>query len=195
MKRQHHDHDDVHRAALRATAKVALTLTAFGCGGRVIAAPDEQNQGGEPPATTSGGGAPAVVVPSAGGAPNEGGGGDALACIPTSPGDPVSIDPAAFGCCVDYLGAQPEASWLTPGDMLVGCCHEVVGQIDLDPSLQASVDPALVAPVWPEKDALSCCDILGNPCSAPCGCTVWGPPMPRGVRGLLSPLSALEAAC
>jgi hypothetical protein len=70
----------------------------------------------------------------------------------------------------------------------------VVGQIDLDPSLLALVDEALVAPVWPEKDAPSCCNILGNPCTAPCGCTVWGPPVPARLEGHLWSLDRLEAA-
>lgn len=188
------DQQDIHRAALRATAKVALTITALGCGGHVIETPNEEGRGGDPLATTSGGGAPTVYRPAAGGAPHEGGGGGTLACSPSPPSEPVSLDPGAFGCCVDWLGDQPESAWQTPDATLVGCCHELVGQIDLDPSLLASVDPTLVAPVWPEKDALSCCDILGNPCSAPCGCTVWGPPMPRSLRVALTSLDALEAA-
>ena len=47
--------DDVHRSALRATAKIALSLTVIGCGGRVEVpeTPDTPEGTGGAPGTTS----------------------------------------------------------------------------------------------------------------------------------------------
>ena len=117
-----------------------------------------------------------------------------MVCQAADPTTPVSLDPASFGCCVDYLGGQPSAAWSQPQAELVACCHEVVGQIDLDQSLMAQIDPVLVAPVWPDTGTIGCCQILGNPCSAPCGCTVWGPPVPRRLGARLWLLDELELA-
>jgi hypothetical protein len=180
---------------LRATAKVALSLTVFGCGSRVTVVAQEgsgevaPSQGGAPTTPTS--------TVSAGGARHAQGGAGGTApatCSPSDPGELVTLDPQTFGCCVDFLDEQTDDAWATPPEKLTACCHEVVGQIDLDPSLLALVDEALVAPVWPEKDAPSCCNILGNPCTAPCGCTVWGPPVPARLEGHLWSLDRLEAA-
>jgi hypothetical protein len=190
--------DDIHRAALRATAKVALSLTVFGCGGSVeVQSPTEgpiAGAGGAPTPQHPDGGATPIGVGGSGGTQGMGGSEPTLMCSATEPPALVSIDPAAFGCCVDFLGEQALSTWQQPTEELIACCHEVVGQIDQDPALTAQIDPALVAPIWPEKPAPSCCDVLGNPCTMPCGCTVWGPPVPYGVRGRLLMLDELEVA-
>jgi hypothetical protein len=193
--------DDVHRRALRATAKIALSLTVVGCGGRVeIPAPagDDAGAGGAPvtstpsPSTTTGNGGAPVVQTTTG----QGGAGGVMvaACEPTDPTAPVSLDPQSFGCCVDHLTNQTQAAWQSPDEQTLGCCHEVVGQIDQDPSLLAQIDESLVAPVWPDDGSITCCEVLGNPCTMPCGCTVWGPPIPYRLPGRLPSLDELEVA-
>lgn len=187
--------DDIHRAALRATAKVALSLTVLGCGGHVeIAASEskgEAGHGGAPPTPTSSSRA-ASTSSGRGGA-----GGTQMPgpmCDAATPGDPVTLDPGAFACCADWLPEQPAQSWIEQPMELVACCNELVGQIDLDPALMTGLDPSLVAPVWPDDGTPSCCDVLGNPCTAPCGCVVWGPPVPRGLYRALWSLAELEVA-
>lgn len=187
--------DDIHRTALRATAKIALGLTVAGCGSRVEVheAPSTEGADGGAPTTASAtsttaaqGGASA----GRGGAAGIGGAGGATEafCDAAPPPTPVELDPAAFGCCVDHLSSQPAESWSSPTDELVACCHEVVGQIDQAPALASQIDEGLVAPVWPEDDQIGCCEVLGNPCTMPCGCTVWGPPMPFRLRAALRSL-------
>ncbi len=184
--------DDVHRSALRATAKIALSLTVIGCGGRVEVheTPDTPEGTGGAPGTTS---STTTITVGPGGAPGTGGttalggagGTEAIFCDAASPAAPVELDPASFACCVDHLTSQPTESWTSPTEELVACCYEVVGQIDQEPALASQIDESLVAPVWPADDQIGCCEVLGNPCTMPCGCTVWGPPMPFRLAGRL----------
>ncbi len=188
---------EIHRRALRATAKVALSLTVIGCGARVEFAEDEDDTASSSgtddasSVSTTGGGAPVVTIATTSG----GGEAPVEACVPSPPGELVELDAPSFGCCVAFLGGVGEADWASPTEQHLGCCNEVVGQIDLDPALAENIEPSLVAPVFPATGGTSCCDILGSPCSLPCGCTVWGPPVPWSIAGtaLLS-LDELEAA-
>ncbi len=194
---------DIHRRALRATARVALTLTVVGCGARVTLVEEESD--GESDTTSVSSGTDSTVVSTSGSgaggtaqtstSTGEGGEPPVEACVASPPGELVEVDAASFGCCVAYLQGVGPSDWLAPSEQHVGCCNEVVGQIDLDPTLSAAIEPSLVAPVWPETGGTSCCDILGNPCTMPCGCTVWGPPVPWSIAGrpLLS-LDDLEVA-
>ena len=189
--------EDIHRRALRATAKVALTLTVMGCGAQVLVEEETEadSSASSGPNTTVG-----VVSTSGSGAggtsqtsqtsqtsssttTGEGGEPPTAACTPAPPGELVEVDGATFGCCVAFLEGVGESDWASPSEQHFGCCNEVVGQIDLDPALAATIDPSLVAPVFPSTGGTSCCDILGNPCTLPCGCTVWGPPVPWALAG------------
>ena len=106
--------EDVHRSALRATAKIALGLTVMGCGGRVEvheAADAPESKGGAPPTgsvttTTAGQGGATVGRGGAGGIAGAGGTDDVF-CDAASPASPVDLDPGSFACCVDHLMSQP----------------------------------------------------------------------------------------
>ena len=192
---------EIQRAALRATAKVALSLTVFGCGAtvEVVPAPEKKTPDtkARPPATTNlgghGGARPIGANGGAGAMATGGAGGTSNAvCGAPELGTPVSVDPDQFGCCLEVLDASPP--FVDPTDDVVSCCNVIVGQIDLEPSLLETVNPDYLAQTFPENDSPSCCDVLGNPCSFPCGCTVWGPPMPTAVVGRLRSLAELEVA-
>jgi hypothetical protein len=195
------NHEDINRRALRATARVALTLTVMGCGARVQLTDDETDSesaasfGASSPSTASGGEGGVGGAPQPSTTTGEGGETPVAVCSPAAPGEVVEVEAATFGCCVAFLEGVGESDWASPSEQHLGCCHEVVGQIDLDPALAASIEPSLVAPVFPSTGGTSCCDILGNPCTLPCGCTVWGPPVPRALAGRrLWSLDELEVA-
>jgi hypothetical protein len=182
---------DIHQAALRATAKVALSLTVIGCGARVDVLAGEPNggAGGTGASSTS---RTTVATATSQSAAASGAGGAAPVCKAPAPHEPVQIDPQAFACCAEMLPKQPKQAWDDPDPALLACCHTIVGQIDLNPKLVSQIDAKLVAPVWPDPQGPTCCGVLGNPCSNPCGCTVWGPPVPRAVVGMLLSLAQLE---
>ena len=188
--------DDVHRDALRATLKIALGLTVLSCGGRVEVHEADEPDGsdGGAPGTSSVASSSAAqggATTNLGGADGVGGAGGApeAFCDAAPPASPVELDPASFACCVDHLSSQPQPVWEAPTEELVACCNEVVGQIDQEPALASQIDESLVAPVWPQDETIGCCEVLGNPCTMPCGCTVWGPPMPYRLR---RPLQLLD---
>lgn len=194
-------HDDIHQAALRATARIALSLTVLSCGGRVQFEHEESETEPTPPTVDGPTTGPIAAQGAGGGGGRDswttGGGGEGGVSAPTicsaaPPGEVVALDAPAFACCAGFLGGTRATDWQLPTPELYACCNEVVGQIDLDPSLASNIEPSLVAPVWPETEGDSCCDLLGNPCTFPCGCTVWGPPVPRSLRGRLRSLEQLE---
>ena len=180
---RHQSNTEIHRAALRATAKIALSLTVVGCAAHVEVSGASEQRG-------EGGGRDVRATSSAtGGAPTE-----SLVCDAAAPGEEVTADAVAFDCCVNQLQAEPAANFDAPSAGLLACCNEVIQQIVANPALLADITASLVAPVWPEPNGPSCCNVLGNPCSAPCGCTVWGPPVPRALARRLHTLAELEAA-
>lgn len=194
-------HDDIHQAALRATARIALSLTVFSCGGRVQFEQDEGETDPKPPtdlttgpiaAQGSGGDGGRASWTTGGGEGGAGGVSAPTICSAAPPGEVVALDAPAFACCAAFLGETQATDWQVPAPELYACCNEVVGQIDLDPSLASHIEPSLVAPVWPETEGDTCCNLLGNPCTFPCGCTVWGPPVPRSLGGRLRSLEQLE---
>jgi len=203
--------DEIQRTALRATAKVALALTVIGCGSRVTVSLSDDG-GTQDDAAGGAGGVYGLNLAGTGGGRWAGGGShgiggiggiggsgasagaggsEELLCGAPPPGESVTIDPAQFACCSDWLTDNHSEAWNNPSAEVLSCCNEIVGQSELDPTRAATVPAELVAQVWPSNDAPSCCDVLGNPCSAPCGCTVWGPPVPAPVAGRLSLLDEL----
>ncbi|MCA9621382.1 MAG: hypothetical protein KC731_20310, partial [Myxococcales bacterium] len=122
------------------------------------------------------------------------GGQPVAVCEPTPLGEQVSLDPQTFGCCAAELLAEPLASWGTPSEDMIACCYDVVWQVELDPTLALQIPASLIEPIGPDSGAASCCQALGSPCTIACGCTVWGPPMPRAIAFSLASLDALEVA-
>jgi hypothetical protein len=184
------------RAALRASAKVALGVAA-GCGGAISAASDE------PPVTTadasaghdatdtvdaavaadSGGGALDVAVANACNAP------PVSSLLPEQVDGGAVITDSTFDCCASWLGTIglndsgfgfPDAAAADPS--VLACCAVVVARLDGDwrnswgPDADAGQaalqrDQAIAAPVqW------ACCAETGHPDGPTC--TPWGPPMP-----------------
>lgn len=171
--------DQTRRAALRATAKIALSLTVVGCTTSVL---DDSNSA-EAPAEE----APTIVVAT----PNDDAPADEpprvipraperndivepLACGAPEPGDEVVIDDEQLGCCLDMLeplvvstsGNTWEQWQQEAADPAVyGCCMVAIAHVDADWSKSETVG----------SDAMmSCCGlgIIGW------ACTPWGPPMP-----------------
>lgn len=177
----------VFRAALRASAKVALGVAFAGCGG-VAASPAEH---AAPEAA-----APADATPVDVAAQTEAG-----ACDPPSPssvlpeGDhadaAAAIRQSTFDCCVARLEAvPPDDGGLAFPDAAVGnpevqaCCATIIARLDYEnrdtvsqPDAEAAFqqDEQTAAPVrW------ACCEAMPN--EGPT-CTPWGPPMPPAMPG------------
>ena len=171
--------ESIRRAALRATAKVALAMTVMGCLGevRVDSAGAQAGEGGDQPAT------PDPLEPGAGGTggatatPDP----EALACEAPYPDEAVILDSDQLGCCEDLLGPllpavgeQWDAWNEVSGELEVqGCCRVAVAHFDADP----------VASEVPWETLGPCCDAIGFP-SGP-ACTPWGPAVPPAVLGEL----------
>src|SRR5262245_40595999 len=98
--------DRVHEMALRAAARVALALTVAGCGTTVELADGGTTSAGAGGAhgSSSRAGATTQVSASSGAGGAGGAGGAATAtCEATALGEQVSLDPASFACCADFL--------------------------------------------------------------------------------------------
>jgi hypothetical protein len=165
--------DQIRRAALRATAKIALSLTVLGCTSTVqleTVNTDEPIEDDPPPIET-----PSeepledpgrVAIPS----PPE-----ALACDAPRPGEEVSIDDAQLDCCLGVLEpliptgeVNTWEQWQQDAEepAVMGCCVVAVSHVSDDWSKMDTVG-------W--ETVNSCCAIdqsLGPACSP------WGPPMP-----------------
>ncbi len=174
-------HDDIHRSALRAAAKVALTLSTASmlgaCGAQVTpgAAPP-QDDAGDVEASTDTAVADTVKVPDAII--------DATACGPITPD---AATPSQLKCCAAKVkaafdpGAPPdaggEAGVGSPDPAIQECCREVF-TVD-DPTL----DLGLTFEHWQ-----GCCFALSKGPSEDGwhGCTPWGPPMPPAMPEVVS---------
>jgi hypothetical protein len=192
------------RAALRASAKVALGLAA-GCGGAISAASDgppgetadasvghdAQGPAVEASTTVDAGLVVDVAVANACNPP------PASSLIPEQIDGGATISDTTFDCCASWLGTVglkdsgigfPDAAAADPGVM--ACCAVVVARLDDDWRTSWGSDPdagraalardqALAAPVqW------SCCVETGYPDGPTC--TPWGPPMPPAMPGVAS---------
>ena len=160
-----HMNPSVFRAALRASAKVALGAAVAGCGGMVGSTAEH--------AAPEASAAVDAATPDAAQA-------QARTC-----------DPPSFDCCVSMLRAVPpnDGGFAFP-DAAVGnpevqaCCATVIARLDYDmretigdpdASTTAQQDEQTAAPVrW------ACCQV--TPSEGPT-CTPWGPPMPPEMPG------------
>lgn len=159
----------VFRAALRASAKVALGAAFAGCGGMVGSTAQHAAPEASAPEAVSADATP-VDVTSVDAARDEG----------------QTCDPPSFECCVSLLEAVPpnDGGFAFP-DAAVGnpevqaCCATVIARLDDDyhdaSAATAMQDEQTAAPVrW------ACCQV--TPTEGPT-CTPWGPPMPPEMPG------------
>lgn len=185
----------VFRAALRASAKVALGAAVAACGGVVGSAAEHASQEASVPEGAPADATPVDVTPA------DAAQAEAAACDPPSPSSVIpegahadaaaGITESTFDCCVARLEAVPpndggfafpEASVSDPE--VQACCATVIARLDYelrqtigDPDAAAveQQDEQTAAPVrW------ACCQVTPN--EGPT-CTPWGPPMPPAMPG------------
>lgn len=173
--------DNIRRAALRATAKVALSFTVMACGG-VAQVPstnsddaiaDDPSQELTPP--TDAYEAPVAVSYLPASPPEE-----ELACNAPLPGEVTEADAEQLNCCTEHLetvfpsGGDWE-SWLESAaePSAQACCNVVIAGVGFDWELIDQVGGDTV---------YACCEALGFPSSP--ACTPWGPPVPPAVDRL-----------
>jgi len=184
----------VFRAALRASAKVALTATIASCGGAIQASSsgDSSDAATREPVAEAGGETALADAPP-----------DGQACEPPAAASllPRAQHPGAvvpdgtFACCLDVLGPllRTDAQIATLSDaaagdpLVVDCCAAVVVRVDDDYSDfdagardRAELADAGLGPQWGPLEP--CCAPLGYP-EGPT-CTPWGPPMPPVMPGV-----------
>ena len=150
----------VFRAALRASAKVALGAAFAGCGGMVGSTAEHAAPEASTPVEAS---------------PLDAAQQKARAC-----------DPPSFDCCVALLEAVPlnDGGFAFP-DAAVGnsevhaCCATVIARLDSDIRQTNDQPDAATAEQQNEQTAApvrwACCQV--TPTEGPT-CTPWGPPMP-----------------
>jgi hypothetical protein len=172
------------RAALRAAAKVALAVSAFGCGGSIDsttatssdAAPDQgitRFEAGAAEASAEAALAEAAVDASlldvlAFDAP--------LACnVPSPITATTTVDQTMFDCCAALAMADPGGFVPDAGDAAgAACCAAMVQHVNQefrDAGAQANADLVAMSSV-----RVGCCDSLGWPGGI--ACSAWGPPTP-----------------
>jgi hypothetical protein len=190
--------DDIRRQALRATAKIALSLTVIGCGGTVDVAGSSQTVTDEPNEPIEDPLEPQPNEPHPDGPdaigevtfPEQEE--EALVCDAPPVGDEVAIlDGGKLDCCMDFLEPtwpEPTAEgweqWQTAmQDPDIGaCCNVVTAHVG------ESAEP-LADVTWDQFQ--NCCVATGF---AQVACTPWGPPVPPAWDGALTSLDALELA-
>jgi hypothetical protein len=159
---------------LRATAKVALSMTIVGCAAQVHLDPADEDPTPEPETPAS----PDEPTPIRAVAlsPNE-----ELSCSAPAPGDEVTLDDEQLACCATAIAdvAPPTGTtwdaWMASGmhdPEVQGCCSVLIAHADAD---WATVDEVS----WDAFNA--CCIALDSQSGA---CTPWGPPVPPCVRRL-----------
>ena len=184
----------VFRAALRAAAKVALSVAAVGCGGCGGIADSE----GRVPSTADAGGD--VGAMRDGATSPEAGSRDALACNPPPESDllpeGLHVDAGAslggpiFDCCAAQLASLvsadgsvafqlPDAAVADPE--VTACCAVLIARLDYDQGSAASDPDASVTALQRDGKLAAparwaCCSALGHPDGPTC--TPWGPPVP-----------------
>jgi len=182
----------VFRAALRASAKVALTATIASCGGVIQASSGGDASDTAPRTPADGGGAVATDAPT-----------DAPACqpppmaslLPRAQHPDAVVPDGTFACCIDVLEPllRTDAAFATLSDaaasdpLVVDCCAAVVVRVDddyadLDAGARdrAALADAGLGPEWGPLEP--CCAPIGIP-EGPT-CTPWGPPMPPAMPGV-----------
>jgi hypothetical protein len=180
----------IFRAALRASAKVALTATLSSCGGTIHTTP----QGGPPDATADAwlADAPAavdafVVADSPGPGTCNPPPVSSLLPEPNHPG--IRIGDDLFDCCATTLGSAlvADSGLLDPADAaasdprVLGCCAVAAYRLNADVGPDAGafygdMGTLMDAGVNVNSNFLDCCYALKD-YQGP-ACTPWGPPMP-----------------
>jgi hypothetical protein len=177
----------VFRAALRASAKVALGAAFAGCGGMVGSTADHAAQ----EATAS----DAAVADATRVDVN------AQTCDPPAPSSVLpeglhadaaaGIGESTFACCVSLLEAVPpnDGGFEFP-DAAIGnpevqaCCATVIARLDYDMRQTIAQPDASTTEQQDEQTAApvrwACCQV--TPSEGPT-CTPWGPPMPPAMPG------------
>jgi hypothetical protein len=186
----------IRRAALRATAKVALSLTVVGCGANVDSIDDEEAYSRDDGYATGKGddvGEPADDAPD-GAVEDANDDADCsdeeeLACG-LGEGDPsaieeIALDDAQLLCCAELLEPltpswDEEGSWEAWQESqadpeVAGCCGVAVAHVNADYMKIEQVG-------WDTLNA--CCGAIGNPMGP--ACTPWGPPVPPAIDALPS---------
>lgn len=183
----------VFRAALRASAKVALGAAVAGCGGVVGSAAEHAAPEGSTPDAAAAADATWVDV----GAPDE-----AAACDPPMPSsvlpEGLHVDAAAgiseptFGCCVSLLKAVPpnDGGFQFPDaavddPQVRDCCATVIARLDYEYGQTIEQPDASMATLRQDEQTAAsvrwaCCQV--TPAEGPT-CTPWGPPMPPAMPG------------
>ena len=184
--------DATFRRALKTTAKIALSLTVFACGGTVDVADQSSASTDDPPEPErpvydEEEEEPPVQVYRPEEEEEE-----TLACEAAPVGEEVAIlDTEQLDCCVALLepawpGEGPEAwqEWeTTMKDEAVGaCCNIVVAHANESFQLVESLG-------W--QNVQMCCQAAGSPFGP--ACTPWGPPVPPAM-GAFADLDELEIA-
>ncbi len=171
------------RAALRASARVALTTTLFSCGGiaQMTTTADVQRPNPEPWVD---------------GSPEGDDASSTAACV--APGTellPESLDASVsegtFECCLralePALGGDASVAEIDAADVdpaVRSCCEAVVVRLDQDYQTPPTYDPvsplardnAILADAGESPVRWKCCALLSFPGGPTC--TPWGPPMP-----------------
>jgi len=185
----------VFRAALRASAKVALGAAFVGCGGAVTSTAEHAA-----PEATAADAASADATPVDVSSPDAAQA-EAAACDPPSPSSVLpeglhadaaaGIGQSTFDCCVSMLEAVPpnDGGFEFP-DAAVGnpevqaCCATVIARLDYDMRTTINQPDASTAGQQDEQTAApvrwACCQV--TPSEGPT-CTPWGPPMPPEMPG------------
>jgi hypothetical protein len=187
----------IFRAALRASAKVALTATFASCGGAIQTTSNSDGRDAASPSATRP--SPATIAPPYDGAP-----GADVAPHPESCDPPpvaslfpeplhsgVPISDETFDCCLAVLAPQLRSDAQLPvlsdaaahDPSVLGCCGVAIYRIDHDygdPDAgahdQADLADAGLGPGLGWSNLQPCCPPLSYP-EGPT-CTPWGPPMP-----------------
>jgi hypothetical protein len=178
----------IFRAALRVSAKVALTATITSCGGMIRSTP-EGDASGDPSATTDADGAlradasqPNAVDVAA----------PPMACDPPPPATllpggsgifpDAGVSEALFDCCVGLLAAEvPKAGLSFAGDAatdpeVLGCCGVAISKVESSYTDPAAAEHFQGALRDAGLDIYTCCFALNF--HGGIACAPWGPPMP-----------------
>ena len=173
------------RAALRASARVALTTTVFSCGGVAERPLPGQAAGPNLAAAADGSTTEDAATRAACTAPG-------TELFPEAQHTDASVSEPTFECCLAALdpilggdapaALAPDAGALTPSER--SCCEAVIFRLDEDS--RASVTPSSVSPIQKDNALLAdageaavrwrCCGALSFPDGPTC--TPWGPPTP-----------------
>jgi hypothetical protein len=198
----------IFRAALRASAKVALTATLGSCGGVIRSPAGDGPEGGSPPPVSTASvedaspedasdEPPIAALDSPEQALADVDASPRASCNPPAPADlfpesahrDAGVGQALFDCCVAVLGTELAPEGGVSSAMLsdaaahdptvLGCCAVAVAGLDSTYGDSDAGRHAQAELAAVGVDIFACCSGLDWP-SGPT-CTAWGPPMPRAM--------------